>query len=173
MRLFLAIEFDDAVKDMLAQTASMLRDKSMRGRFTRRENFHLTLVFLGETDRVSAVRQAMHAAQSPPFTLRICGSGVFRRSGGDIVWAGVEKDEALLSLQSDPSVALRANGFRVEDRGYTPHLTLGRDVVLQKGVVEVPRPPETDVKVDAITLMRSERIDGKRTYTPIYRKVLK
>ena len=172
MRLFLAIEFDDAVKDMLAQTASTLRDVCVRGNFTRRENFHLTLVFLGETDRVSAVRQAMHAVQSPPFMMRICGSGMFRRSGGNIAWAGVEKNDALLSLQSALSDALRANGFRVEDRNYTPHLTLGREVVLQKGVAEVPEPPETDVKVDAITLMRSDRIQGKLTYTPIYRKVL-
>ena len=172
MRLFLAIELDDNVKDLLAQTADALRSRSVRGNFTHRENFHLTLVFLGETDRVSAVRHAMHAVQSPPFSMRIGGSGVFRRTGGDIYWAGVKPNDALRSVYDTLSDALRDAGFRLENRPYTPHLTLGREVVLQKGAAALPTVPETDVKVNAITLMRSDRIQGKLTYTPVYRKML-
>ena len=173
MRLFLAIELDEPTKDSLAQAADALRQCSIRGNFTRRENFHLTLVFLGETDRAAAVRKAMHEVQAAPFTLCIRGSGVFRRSGGDIYWAGVEKDPALMDLYTALFNALVRQGFHPEDRPYTPHLTLGREVVLKKGASDFPQIKEMHVKVNAITLMRSDRIQGKLTYTPVYRQMLK
>ena len=173
MRLFLAIELDEATKDKLAQAADALRQCSVRGNFTRRENFHLTLVFLGETDRAAAVRKAMHEVQMAPFTLCIRGSGVFKRSGGDICWAGVQKDPALMDLYSSLFNALLTQGFRPENRPYTPHLTLGREVVLRKDAGDLPQLAEMHVKVNAITLMRSDRIQGKLTYTPVYRQMLK
>ena len=57
MRLFTAINFDDNIKDALSAAISELKARGIRGTFTLRENLHLTLVFLGETPRVSDVRR--------------------------------------------------------------------------------------------------------------------
>lgn len=175
MRLFTAIELDDRTKDALAGAADALRACSVHGNFTLRDNFHITLVFLGETDNAAAVRRAMHSVSVSPFTLQIGGSGVFHRGGKDLYWTGVRQNASLQQVYSELFDALRANGFRLEQRRYTPHLTLGREVVLRQGVATIPAEcgPELDVKVNTITLMRSDRIQGKLVYTPIYRVKLK
>ena len=46
MRLFLAIELSDAVKNQLCAAMDTLRANARSGNFTRRENLHLTLAFL-------------------------------------------------------------------------------------------------------------------------------
>lgn len=50
MRLFTAILFDDKVKNELYFIRNRLKDMSVKGTFTNFENFHLTLVFLGEVE---------------------------------------------------------------------------------------------------------------------------
>ncbi|MDR1042323.1 MAG: RNA 2',3'-cyclic phosphodiesterase, partial [Clostridiales Family XIII bacterium] len=52
MRLFIAINFSEEIKDALCETIADLRDASRRGRYTHRDNLHLTLAFIGESDRV-------------------------------------------------------------------------------------------------------------------------
>ena len=175
MRLFIAIELDDETKNMLHTAAETLRENSLRGNFTHTENYHLTLVFLGEQDNAAQVRRAMQSVRCTPFQLHIHGSGAFRRTGGDIYWAGVEQNDTLAQLYADLVASLRRNGLRCEDRAYKPHLTLGREVVVKHESLQAIRQisPDSTVKVETITLMRSDRINGKLTYTPIYRQKLK
>ena len=59
MRLFVAAALPESWKDALDRAARALADQGVRGNFTRRENYHLTLVFLGETDRLDDVIAAM------------------------------------------------------------------------------------------------------------------
>ena len=47
MRLFLAILFEEPVKDRLREAMELIRRSTRTSRLTRRENLHLTLVFLG------------------------------------------------------------------------------------------------------------------------------
>ena len=44
MRLFIAINFDDKIKDELCLLIDKLKNYSVSGNFTKRENLHLTLV---------------------------------------------------------------------------------------------------------------------------------
>ncbi|MDR2108648.1 MAG: 2'-5' RNA ligase family protein [Coriobacteriales bacterium] len=85
MRLFVAIGFPDAVKDALAGVAHSLARQSDAGRFVPRENFHLTLAFIGETGRVNDVREVVeHVAWrylAAPLELRLAGIGSFRDKG--------------------------------------------------------------------------------------------
>lgn len=48
MRLFIAINFEEKVKDQLITIIEMMRPFASRGRFVDKENLHLTLEFLGE-----------------------------------------------------------------------------------------------------------------------------
>jgi len=97
------------------------------------QNLHVTLLFLGEiddTDLVHACRvTAKAAAKEAPFTMRVGGVGAFptpRRP--KVLWGGItDGADALLRLHTAISEPLLELGtYRQEERGYTPHLTLGR-----------------------------------------------
>lgn len=170
MRLFLAIELDKSVKDMLSACQDALRQAGARGRFVHRENMHLTLVFLGETNRVREIRSAMDAVKEHPFSLRTGDLGRFQRSGGDILWVGVEPNEALIRVQRTLCRALAKQGFQIEERSYVPHLTIGREVT--DAPIEAVTEKNIVMQVQAISLMKSERIGGRMAYAQIAEKTL-
>lgn len=176
MRLFIAINFEEEIKNRLCEAIGQLRDDSLQGNFTRRENLHLTLVFIGETQRVEDIKHAMDAVRAEPFSLKIGGLGRFKRQGGDIYWMGVEKNYTLTAIYEQLYDELSRAGFRLESRAYKPHLTLGREVVLQDGFDRNAFDkafPQMTVQVEKISLMKSERIGGKLVYTDIYDRWLK
>jgi len=175
MRLFIAINFNEEVKESLCDSIARLKNVALKGNFTRRENLHLTVVFIGETNKVEAVKQAMDSINALPFELSIGGVGRFKRDGGDIYWAGVKKNNVLTDIYNQLCVELAKKGFTLENRGYKPHLTLGREVVVPKSFDEkefAKTVPHMIMSIDYVSLMKSERINGKLTYNEVYRKQL-
>lgn len=170
MRLFLAINFDAQTREHILSVQRRLRELG-RGRFSHPENLHLTLVFLGEVEpeRVASVRAAMDGVAVPPMELTFDQVGRFRRAGGDIWWLGLAPNRALTALQEELSGSLRGEGFVLENRLYVPHITLARQVRLQTEPDEraLLGAPFT-AKADAVSLMLSERVDGRLAYTPQY-----
>jgi len=169
MRLFIAINFCDNTKSKLQHLCSELRVTSKKGSFTLTPNLHLTLVFLGECtlEEACLIKSVMDKTQFAPFELGIDSIGRFKRVGGDVWWAGVERCEPLQNLYTTLATKLRASGFKIENRKYSPHITLGRRVVTEFAPKEIEA---FSVKVCSIELMKSERIDAKLTYTPIHTK---
>jgi len=173
MRLFIAVNFSDEVKKKLEEVTSRCRQELSAGKLTRPENFHLTLVFLGETPshRIPAIQQAIDAVSGfEPFTLSIEGIGRFKRKDGDILWADVRGQAPLCALQKQLCLALRQARFSTEEEHFRPHLTLARQAVykesfesLKSAVNYSPIPQQ----VNRIFLMKSERLNGVLTYTPI------
>lgn len=173
MRLFIAVNLNETIKDHLTAAIRELEKHASGGNFTRGENLHLTLVFLGElgADQPGAVKSAMNRVKGEPFRLSFSGFGRFKRNGGDIYWAGIEKSEALFSIQKQLSAELLKAGFPLEDRAYSPHLTLGREVRLRDPSANIygSLPAvKAEMSVSRISLMKSERIRGVLTYTEIY-----
>jgi len=177
MRLFIAVNFDENIKNELWEISRDFQQYTSQGNFTRPENFHLTLVFLGEVapERVKDIQQAMAEVTVKPFTLSLGGLGCFKRRNGDIYWIGVELSNALLELYRQLVDSLTQRGFVLENRGYKPHLTLGRQIELA-GDYRLESLPVAikplSQKVSKISLMLSERINGRLTYTEIHSKSL-
>lgn len=175
MRLFVAVTLNREIGDALNGVIRRLQSCCESGRYTQAENLHLTIVFLGETDpaRLPQVREAMDCTGVPPFVLHIGGFGYFRRSGGDIFWAGVERSDALTGLYLRLYEELEKRGFPLEKRSFRPHLTLVRQAVLKQeydhGAFVVPA---VKMPVEKISLMKSERPGGSLVYTPLYEKAL-
>ena len=177
MRLFIAIGLPADIRAAFDRDNRKLRRSCSRGSFSREENLHLTLCFLGETppERVSAVTRAMDSVSSLPIALTIGDPGIFRSREGGTLWRSVDGGPALLKLQSALSDALAGDGFAMESRKYTPHLTAARRVVLREGVsVRALAEGCTPLSFTAreITLFLSEQKNGVRVYTPLYRKAL-
>lgn len=176
MRLFTAIIFSEEVKDRIFKIEEELRLRTKKGSFTARDNLHLTLNFIGETNRLTELKQAMLRAAEKgklkAFNLNIKGFGRFKRREGDIYWLGAEKDDYLLRLQKQLTVQLKEAGFyEIDDTEYNPHLTLGRRVLLKDdfSLKEFEAGLKViSMRVERLSLMKSERIDGKLVYTEIY-----
>lgn len=170
-RLFIALLFDEETKDGLCEAMNYLAAHMRGGHATGRENLHLTLAFLGETERAAEVRRAMEQAGGPAFDYKIKGSGRFPRGDGSVFWAGIAAPEELYRLYDRLSEALAARGFRPEERPFKPHLTLGREIVTDETFdpKEMEKLlPEKPLHAEKISLMKSERIAGKLTYTETY-----
>jgi 2'-5' RNA ligase len=176
MRLFTAILFDEDIKTSLYQTVENLRRESKSGTFTTKDNLHLTVNFIGETKRQKEVEEAMEQAvkklQAGSFLLSIRGFGRFKRREGDIYWIGVAKENTLWKLQKELTRVLKETGFfDIDEMEYTPHLTLGRRVKtgehFNEKQFEAGISP-LQMRVAKISLMKSERIEGKLVYTEIY-----
>ena len=105
MRLFIALLFDGQTIEKILAVQEQLREWG-QGRFTRRENLHLTLTFLGEipSDRVEAARRAMDRTTTPPLTLTFDHTGRFRQKEGDLwCWALKKTRPLRLCNRSWPS----------------------------------------------------------------------
>lgn len=175
MRLFIALLLEEHALARLYDGVTALKRASLQGNFTHKQNLHLTLAFLGETNRVGEIKSAMTETDASPFRLCIDRLGSFHRAGGDLYWAGLQKSSSLTSLQSGLSRLLLQRGFTLEEREYRPHLTLGRQVLLpesfQKRQWEAQYLP-IETSVTNISLMQSQRIAGRLVYSPLYEKPL-
>ena len=177
MRLFIAVNFNESIKINLSDIMERLKPYAVQGNFTPTENLHLTLVFLGEVepDRVDKITMAMEEVVTKSFLLKFSGFGHFRRDGGDIYWIGVEKNETLQDMQSQLTKLLIRAGFSIEERKFKPHLTIGRRIIFNNSFNEKEFSrtlPEMSMEVNHISLMKSERINGRLTYTEIFSRHL-
>ncbi len=170
MRLFIAVCFDDRTIETLRSVQRRLREWG-HGNFSRPENLHLTLAFLGEVDphRLEAVHAAMDSVTMPDLRLQFTHTGRFRRKDGDIWWVGLAPNRALSQLHHALAQQLALRGFILEARQFSPHITLARQLLLHREPNQahlLGAPFETSA--DTLSLMRSHRVNGILTYTEQY-----
>ena len=172
MRLFFAINFNNETRSRLLALRDELKSKSESGNFSLPENLHLTLAFLGECDgrQVSAAKRVHGLVAFEPFDIAVDTIGRFKRGNrdarqaGDLWWSGLSECKPLIALQRDLTEKLIAEGFLLERRKYSPHITLGREVVTDAAPWAIEPFGET---VSSLDLMKSERIGGRLTYTVV------
>jgi 2'-5' RNA ligase len=132
IRLFIAIDISDTVRDMLAGVQERMRRGQLPVAWAAPAGMHLTLRFLGATpaDRMVSIAAAMRAAAAvaPPFTLSTGAPGAFpNMQRPAVLWMGVGGAvEQLDQLHAALSSALMPLGYAPEERPFHPHLTLGR-----------------------------------------------
>jgi RNA 2',3'-cyclic 3'-phosphodiesterase len=137
MRVFVAVEIDEAVRKIAARVsaglaAAGLHDKDRRSiAWVSPQNLHVTLQFLGEVDSTSA-RALTDRLSSPfalpPFEIGVAGLGTFPPAGPPrVVWLGIREGAAQLSaLYRDVGLRLEGLGFTRDPRPFHAHLTIGR-----------------------------------------------
>ncbi len=175
LRLFVAIEIPEGVKDATEEAFEPWREAFPKARWVPRENWHVTLKFLGRTwprlmewvpERIAAA-----AMDTPPFTARITGVGSFPSArSGRVLWAGFEEDSALIALAAKVETAL-SDEFTVEKRPFHPHLTVARsDPALRLPREFAGTPLVTDQwEVDHVVLFRSHLRRPAPVYEPLSR----
>ncbi|MBS1971274.1 MAG: RNA 2',3'-cyclic phosphodiesterase [Bdellovibrionales bacterium] len=134
-KLFLAIATQEGLEPSGPQIIKKLRmnadQRDLDIRWVPLENYHVTLVFLGNTpeDKLPEIEAIMHesASATSPFQLKISDIGAFPDEfSSRVLWFGVQNSRTLRALQDNLSQKFRDHHYRLEDRAYSPHLTIAR-----------------------------------------------
>lgn len=178
MRTFIAIEITEEIKTALSAMQKELRRAQADVTWTKLENIHLTLRFLGEVEekQLEDVKRicAEASAQFAPFTLKLNGAGVFPNfRQPKVLWAGLAGElEAAGKLQRRLEAELTSLGFAPEDKPFKPHLTIGRvkspkNARQVAALTEIQTLPDLPFEVRGIVLMKSELHPAGARYTPL------
>ena len=132
MRCFIALDLDDAIKSQLTTAQGWFGALKGKVSWTKREQMHLTIKFLGEVpdDMLAQVVDVLSNAclQVQPFEFDVAGLGCFPSSGRQlrIVWAGITAPTEMAKLNDLLQQGYVELGYEAEKRKFTPHLTIGR-----------------------------------------------
>jgi 2'-5' RNA ligase len=130
-RLFLAIDITpgNELTEAFDNVRHTLRMEKIN--WVRKDQMHLTLSFLGDTEEniipglVTDIETVMNTHHS--FRLTLAGLGIFRNIHDPrVLWTGCESEKEFQLIKTDTDKVLKALSFEVEDRPFSPHLTLGR-----------------------------------------------
>jgi len=124
-RAFVAVSLPDAVLDAVAARAASV---TIPGRPTTRDQWHVTLQFLGNRADVDAIAAALAGLDAAGGTARVGGAGAFPRPArASVLWLGFVEGGPVLQRVAD-AVMERTEplGYERETRPFRPHLTLAR-----------------------------------------------
>lgn len=183
LRSFIAIELPEKVKKALAEFQQELKNDSPDVRWTRPENIHLTLKFLGniEEDKADIIAEKIRETCKgrSGFKLSISGTGVFPNNRSPrVLWAGIELNDEIKALQAGIEETMASLGFEKEKRRFSPHLTLGRFRSLsgKKAFLDKMALYRENIfgimDVNSVLLMRSDLGPGGAKYTKIAEAIL-
>jgi 2'-5' RNA ligase len=130
MRLFIAVEIPDDLKDQLVA----LKTDIPGAAWVKRPSLHLTLRFLGDgidPIRLTPIKTALASVKAAPFTLALRGVGRFPEGNrpsrpARVLWVGITEQPALYMLQAAVERSVEGVGFPPEDRPFSAHITLAR-----------------------------------------------
>jgi len=129
MRLFIALDIDDPIRERIKLFMNGVSGFAPEGRWLKPESLHVTLKFIGEksAETVDAITKALSGVQAPPFEITFRGSGFFPNPKAPrVFWVGIESGPALPTLASAVDNAMATCGVPKETHAFSPHLTLAR-----------------------------------------------
>jgi len=131
IRLFIALNIPDELRKYLKGFQSRLKHCPGRISWVRPDNVHITLKFLGDTEkeRINSLVEALSELSSAimAFRLRSNGLGAFpSRKSPRNLWLGIDESVELAALKEGLEEALSQAGFEKDNKPFRPHLTLCR-----------------------------------------------
>ncbi|MEK6278827.1 MAG: RNA 2',3'-cyclic phosphodiesterase [Acidobacteriota bacterium] len=184
-RVFVAIELPNEIREELKIHAKRLREMvpQAQASWSRPENIHLTLKFLGDTPG-SRIHQLSEAASRTveffePFRIGVGGTGAFpNHREPRVLWIGLSDFQNKLSaLHTALEAECARIGFEKEARAFHPHLTIARLRKPQHGRVLAEAHKQMEFKhveftVSELLVIRSELSSAGSKYATISRHPL-
>lgn len=128
----MALPLPDEVKDALAVVQRELGRRLEGVRWTRPEQLHVTLKFLGDMDEpvLTALRHGLEDISMPAMTLALGPAGRFPpRGAARVLWVGLDGAVAgLVTLAEAVDEVAAGCGLEPDNRPFRAHATLGRVV---------------------------------------------
>lgn len=135
-RLFIAVDLPEDTKTALASLCHGLPGV----RWLAPGHLHLTIRFIGEVpgEMFATIREGLSGGGLTAFACQLQGVGCFPPRGRPrVLWAGVQAEAGLFSLQSHVESTLRRLGLPPEEKRFVPHITLSR--------LKPPTPPQASI----------------------------
>ena len=134
LRLFIAIPIPESVRDEIIHVQREMQPLAPRGtvRWTKPDQFHLTLRFLGDVPvaGLEKLKESVNAVcrSAQPLQLSAKGVGFFPNPHSPrVVWVGIDDKEGLLvDLQKRIEPAVRPFTAESGAENFSGHATLGR-----------------------------------------------
>src|SRR5256885_10976876 len=129
MRIFIALDVEDSIRQRIARFMEGVRGFAPDVRWVRSESLHITLKFIGEKppEAVEEIKRALSAIQMGPVEIAFRGYGFFPSAKAPrVFWVGIEAGPELASLAAVIDERLSALGIPREEHSFSPHLTLAR-----------------------------------------------
>lgn len=183
MRLFLAIDPDETVRQVIAGVIDRARhalgDLGSTLKWSQPGNVHVTLHFLGEVD--AARLPALDAALAPACERRTFAAstgriGAFADHGAPrVIWLAIDSGAGEMTrLHEELALRLHQVGLSTEDRPFVPHFTLARvrDRDRRRGrriaaALEAVTAGRASWAVERVTLFKSDVSGGAPKYEPL------
>jgi RNA 2',3'-cyclic 3'-phosphodiesterase len=129
MRLFLALDISDAIRDRIARFIEGVSNFAPDARWAKPESLHVTLKFIGEQPEpaVEQIKQALSTIESPAPEIQFRGYGFFPTAkSARVFWIGMEATPQLAIMAAAIDDEMAKVGIPKEGRAFSPHLTLAR-----------------------------------------------
>jgi 2'-5' RNA ligase len=161
VRLFVAIDLPDDVKERLAGIQEDLSRCEARITPVDPQIVHLTLKFIGEVpeERVGEVKEALSRVKCSPFTIRVRGIGGNNPRQPRVIWCRVEDEGCCEILHRSVEEALSPLGIPREARPFRPHATVARVKEFHPSILSRVRPHQDadlgSCRITGFTLKKS------------------
>lgn len=163
MRVFAAVELSDDLKKTIVSFMHDLKKSGITGNFVPAQNLHMTLAFIGETDDVRPIREAMDQISPEKARLVIAGCEFWE----DTLVLTVKGNQKLKKLSQNLRKELKSRGIPYDEQEFRPHISVLRKAKGRKLTVPVPK---GEMTVTGISLIKSDlRKDRAPEYREIYR----
>jgi len=173
LRLFIGLPLSKDTRHKLLNIGETLLLNALSANPTDILNFHITLVFLGETevskiDDLKKVLQNVLCSQSS-FDIDITKTGAFSKGNEYLLYGEIDSGRQLLmELANAIRKGLKDASIHFEETPFTPHITLARRVrylstspsfrIEDFNIIE---------SIQQVCLYESTRVDGLLTYIPL------
>ena len=136
MRLFIAIDLPEEIKQILEEVKAPLKDiKGVKP--VKKDNIHLTLKFLGDvyTDQLNEIIHELRKIKFKPFNLHLRGLGCFpSNTRPRIIWIGTDEgSDEVKRLYEEINKKLRKFKFKPEQ--FKSHVTIIRIKFIDKNQI--------------------------------------
>lgn len=131
IRSFLAFDIEDqTILRKITKAQTTLTNSGADLKLVKPENIHMTVRFLGDIQHsmVDAIHEEMKQISFNSFEINLEGIGAFPKPNYPrVVWAGIKKGaNELKDVFEQIEPRLRGLGFKPDNKGFSPHLTIAR-----------------------------------------------
>ena len=129
MRLFIALDIDESIRQRIQRFMEGVREFVPDARWVRPESLHITLKFIGEEppDALDKIKRALSGIEAESVDMAFRGYGFFPTpKSARVFWIGLDSGPQLATLARSVDEAMHALGMEKEDHAFSPHLTLAR-----------------------------------------------
>ena len=129
MRLFIALDIDDAIRERIARFMEGVRGFAPDARWVNPESLHVTLKFIGEQPEsaVEPIKQTLKSVRAATMEIEFRGYGFFPTvKSARVFWIGIDAAPQMAPLAAAIDEKIASLEIPREERAFSPHLTLAR-----------------------------------------------